>query len=368
MVGQPADTRYIDTVVIGGGQTGLTIGHELRQRGCDFVILDANERIGDAWRNRWDSLLLFTPARYNGLPGLAFPGKPDEFIGKDDLAAYLELYAEAHDLPVMSGTRVTRVSHDGAEYLVEADGLQLRSANVIVAMANYQAPKVPDFAPDIDPRIFQMHSNSYRRPSQLNDGPALVVGLGNSGADIGLELASTRTTYVSGRPNAVIPFRIEPWLGRNVGVRLVRWLAVRLLSTATPIGRKARPKIMSQSGAPLVRVKPRDLVAAGARRVERVTGVFDGKPQLADGTVLDVANIIWCTGFKPGFDWIDLPVFDDEGRPTHERGIVAGQPGFYFCGLFFQHSLWSETLSGMPIDAVHVVDHLVIERPALATT
>lgn len=366
MAGQAPKTRFIDTVVIGGGQTGLTVGHELQQRGRDFIIVDANARIGDSWRNRWDSLRLFTPVRYNGLPGLPFPGEADEFVGKDDVAAYLEAYADAHRLPVISSTPVTSVTHDGTTYLVEADGIELRSANVIVAMANYQVPRVPDFAPDLDPQIFQIHSSSYRRPSQLEDGPVLVVGLGNSGADIGLELASTRTTYVSGRPNAVIPFRIEPWFGRNVGVRLVRWGAVRLLSTATPIGRKARPKIISQSGAPLVRVKPRDLTAVGARRVERVTGVIDGKPQLADGTVLDVANVVWSTGFKPGFDWIDLPVFDEEGRPVHDRGVVADQPGFYFCGLFFLHSLWSETLSGMPIDASHVVDHLVTERPALA--
>ena len=358
--------EYFDTIVIGGGQTGLTVGYELAQRGVDFVILDANERVGDAWRKRWDSLLLFTPARYNGLPGMPFPAKSDAFVTKDEVADYLETYAEANDLPVRSHTKVTRVGHDGDAYVVEAGGRELHSRNVVVAMADYQVPHVPDFAPDLDPGIVQMHSSRYLRPSQLAEGPVLVVGLGNSGADIGLELTRTRETYISGTPGAVIPFRIEPWLGRNVGVRLVRFGAVKVLNTATFIGRKARPKIMRHTGSPIVRVKPGDLVAAGAHRVPRVTGVEDGRPVLADGTVLDVANVVWCTGFRPGFDWIDLPVFDDQGRPIHERGVVASQPGLYFCGLFFLHALWSETLSGMPIDARYIADHLAARNRTLS--
>ena len=361
---QEPETTYVDTIVIGGGQTGLTVGYELAKRRIDFVILDANERVGDAWRKRWDSLLLFTPARYNGLPGMKFPAKGDQYVTKDEIATYLETYAEENDLPVRSNCRVTRLSFDGETYVVETDGVGvLRSANVVVAMSDYQVPYVPDFAPDLDPDITQMHSSQYQRPSQLADGPVLVVGFGNSGADIGLELTRTRPTYLSGDPSVVIPFRIEPWLGRNIGVRLVRFGAVRVLNTSTPIGRRVRPKLLAHGGgAPIVRVKPADLEDAGARRVERVTSVKDGLPVLADGTVLDVANVIWCTGFRPGFGWIDLPVFDDQGLPVHQRGIVADHPGLYFCGLFFLHALWSETVSGMPIDAAHVVDHLASKQ------
>jgi len=357
-------TEYFDTIVIGGGQTGLTVGYELKRRGIDFVILDAAERIGDVWRKRWDSLVLFIPARYAGLPGMPYPADPEAYIGKDDLAAYLERYAEVNDLPVRSRTRVTRLGHDGESYVVEAGERTLRSTNVVVAMANYQVPKVPPFAPDLDPDIVQMHSSQYHRPSDLADGPALVVGMGNSGADIGLELARDRTTYVSGEPAGVIPFRIEPWFGRKIGVRLVRFGAIKVLNTSTPIGRRARARMLAHhTAAPLVRVNPKDIVAAGGTRVARVTGVREGRPELADGSVLDVANVVWCTGFKPGFDWIDLPVFDENGNPIHERGIVESHPGLYFCGLFFLHALWSETLSGMPIDAAYVVDHLA-ERSA----
>jgi putative flavoprotein involved in K+ transport len=361
-------TEYFDTIVIGGGQTGLTVGYELAQRGVDFVILDANGRVGDAWRKRWDSLLLFTPARYNGLPGMKFPAKAGQYISKDEIATYLETYAEVNDLPVHSSTRVTRLSFDGETYVVEAAGREFRSANVVIAMADYQVPHVPDFAPDLDPNIVQMHSAQYKRPSQLTDGPVLVVGFGNSGADIGLELTKTHTTYISGNPGVVIPFHIEPWLGRNVGVRLVRFAAVKILNTSTPIGRRVRPKLMAHPKAPIVRVKPADLENAGTRRVDRVAGVKDGFPELADGTVLEVANVIWCTGYRPGFSWIDLPALDDQDHPVHERGIVPGQPGLYFCGLFFLHALWSETLSGMQIDAKYVVDHLATKRQDVMTS
>ena len=358
-------TESFDTIVIGGGQTGLTVGYELTQRGVDFVILDTNDRVGDAWRKRWDSLLLFTPARYNGLPGMPFPARGDTFTTKDEIAAYLETYAEVNDLPIRSKTTVTRVSYDGQRYVVEAGGREFHSANVVVAMANYQVPHVPEFAPDLDPDIVQMHSAQYQRPSQLAEGPVLVVGLGNSGADIGLELAHDRETYIAGTPGPVIPFRIEPWLGRNIGVRLVRFMAVKVLNTGTIIGRRARPKVMQHTGAPIVRVKPKDLVEAGAHRVGRVTGVRDGRPALDDGTVLDVPNVVWCTGFRHGFDWIDLPVFDETGLPIHERGVVGAQPGLYFCGLFFLHALWSETLTGMPGDAKYIADHLVSTKTAV---
>ncbi len=356
-------TEHHDTVVIGGGQTGLTIGDELAKRGKEFVILDAGERVGDAWRKRWDSLRLFTPARYVGLPGMKFPAKGDHFAGKDQLADYLEAYALEMRLPVRTGTRVERLGGDGEGFVIEAGGSVIRAENVVVAMAETQVPKVPAFAPDLDPDIGQLHSKSYRNPLQLQEGPVLVVGLGNSGADIGLEVAQTHETFISGEPSAVIPFRIEPWFARNVAFRVVKFFGIHLLNYGTPIGRWALPKLREES-APLVRVKPKDLAEAGVKRVPRVTGVSDGKPLLEDGRVLDVTNVIWCTGFRGGFTWIDLPIFDDEDRPRQVRGVVVDQPGLYFCGLDFLYAFASETLPGMPRDARYVVEQLVARERA----
>lgn len=357
--------RY-QTIVVGGGQAGLVVGRELQKRGADFVILDASERVGDAWRQRWDSLRLFTQAFMNGLPDMEFPGAKNEFVGKDEVADFLERYASEMDLPVRSGVRVQRVSRDGDEFVVDTTLGTVRSNNVVVAMADYQKPRVPDFADHLGPSVRQMHSTDYRNPSQLTDGPVLVVGLGNSGADIAYEVSQSHPTTVAGVAKAgAIPFALEGWFGRHIGTRLVRFGMVKVLNTSTPMGRRARPKLLA-SGPPLVRIRPQELEKAGVRMVGRIEGVADGKPVTDTGEILDVKNVIWCTGYRPGFDWIDLPVFEEDGTPIHTRGIVESQPGLYFLGLFYLHAVWSETITGVQPDAKHVVDHLMSRDQATA--
>ena len=355
-------TETHDTVVIGGGQAGLTTGYHFQRRGVAFTILDGGERVGDAWRHRWDSLRAHTPARYDGLPGMAFPAAPHAFPTKDEVADYLEAYAERFDRPVELGTWVQRVARNGDGYLVETDDRRLHAANVVVAMASYQVPTVPDFADDLGDDVVQLHSSDYRHPGQLAEGPVLVVGAGNSGAEIGLELAADRETWLSGPSVGHVPFDTASWFGRHVGVPLVlRGLFHRVLSTSTPVGRRLRPRLLHR-GAPVVRVKPSHLAAAGVERVPRTTGVEDGRPVVGDDRVLDVANVVWCTGFRPDFSWIDVPVFDGRPHPkepVHERGVVPDAPGLYFVGLFFLHALSSSLLCGVDRDARYVVDHLV---------
>ncbi|MGI8773455.1 MAG: flavin-containing monooxygenase [Actinomycetota bacterium] len=347
------DLESIETVIIGGGQAGLSTGYHLAKQGRSFVILDSHERVGDAWRKRWDSLLLFTPARFNGLPGMPFPAARDKFVNKDEMADYLEAYAQRMELPVRGGMTVDRVSQQGDRFLVSAGGRRLVADNVIVAMSNCQVPWVPSFATDLDPGITQLHSKEYKSPSQLHGGPVLIVGAGNSGADIAMEVVKSHPTWMAGKESAHIPFRIEPWFARNVLISIVRFVGHHVLSVRTPIGRKARPKFLSMAN-PLVRVKPKDLVGAGVQRVPRVTGVRDGLPVLEDGQVLDVENVIWCTGFRPGFSWIDLPILGDRQEPAHERGVVAGHPGLYFVGLDFLYSATSETVTGVQRDAKRI--------------
>lgn len=347
----------VDTLVVGGGQTGLIVGHALRERGVDHTIVDANPRVGDAWRNRWDSLRLFTQAFMNGLPGMDFPGPKNEFVTKDQIADYLERYADEMNLDIRSGVRVERLTRDGETFVAETTAGEVRARSAIVAMADYQRPRVPPFASTLDPGVLQMHSSEYENPSRLQEGPVLVVGLGNSGADIALDVAEAgRETIVAGKEKGAIPFRLEGWFGRNLGTRLVRFAMVKILNTSTPMGRRVR---RNDPHPPLVRVRPKELKRAGVRRVGRIVGTEDGLPVTDDGTVLDVANVIWCTGFRPGFDWIDLPIFDEKGRPVHERGVVDSEPGLYFVGLFFLHAFWSETVTGVQPDVKYVVDHLM---------
>lgn len=354
--------EFIETIVIGGGQAGLTTGYHLARRGRPFVILDANERVGDAWRKRWDSLLLFTPARFNGLPGMRFPAARDRFITKDEMADYLESYAERMELPVRGGMTVDRLSKQGDRYIVSAGGQRFIADNVIVAMSNCQVPWIPAYSKELDARIVQLHSHEYRNPSQLQPGRVLVVGAGNSGADIAIEVIKSHPTYMAGKESAAIPFRIEPWFARNVLVSVVRFVGHHILSVRTPLGRKVRPKML-QMAAPLVRVKPKDLVAAGVERVSRITGVEGGLPVTEEGNVLEVDNVIWCTGFRPGFSWIDLPILGNRQEPAHESGVVPTYPGLFFVGLFFLHSATSETITGMQRDAKRIAGLVVSRAP-----
>ena len=363
-----SEPERIQTVIIGAGQAGLSVGYHLARRGAPFVILEANQRIGDTWRRRWDSLRLFTPARFDGLAGMPFPAPAHSFPTKDEMADYLEAYAARFRLPVRTGVRVDRVTQQGGRFLVTAGDAAFEAEHVVVAMATYQKPRVPPFARELDPGIVQLHSSEYRNPAQLRRGGVLVVGAGNSGAEIALELARRgHPTWLSGRDVGHIPFRINGLPYRLVLGRLVfRGLFHRVLTVDTPIGRKLAPKLVSR-GAPLIRVKPKELAAAGVERVVRTASVRDGRPALEDGRVLDVANVVWCTGFHPGFSWIDLPVFDERGRPEHHRGVVARAPGLGFVGLHFLYAMSSGMIHGVGRDAEYLADAIVRQlRPAAA--
>ncbi|HEU5347405.1 MAG TPA: NAD(P)-binding domain-containing protein [Ktedonobacterales bacterium] len=356
-----------DTIVIGGGQAGLATGYFLKRHQRDFIILDANERIGDAWRNRWDSLRMFTYARFDGLAGMPFPAPAYAFPTKDEMADYLEAYAARFELPVRTSVVVDRLTRQGERFEVTAGDMRFEAKHVVVAMSNHQKPRLPSFASALDSSIVQLHSSEYRNPSQLRAGGILVVGAGNSGAEIALELARSHAVWLSGRDTGHIPIRIERRATQILVMPLFRAVFHHVLTVDTPIGRKLRPKFTS-GGDPLIRIKPRDLVKAGIERVPRAAGVRDGLPVLDDGRVLAVTNVIWCTGYHPGFSWIELPILAGD-VPIHERGIVTSEPGLYFVGLEFLYAKSSVMVHGVSRDAERVVNAIAMEAggvPALA--
>jgi putative flavoprotein involved in K+ transport len=346
----------VETVIIGGGQAGLAVGYHLARRDRRFVILDANKRTGDAWRQRWDSLQLFTPARYDGLPGWPFPASTWSYPTKDQVADYLEAYAARFQLPVRTGVRVGGLCRQGDRYVVTTGGRRLEADNVVVASGAYHCPRIPGFASELDPAILQLDPDRYRNPSQLRDGGVLVVGAGNSGAEIAFETSRAHPTWLSGPDTGHLPVRTG-----SVWDRLLTpafwFVASRVLTMDTPIGRKVRPKALTAT-SPLERVRPKELAAAGIERVPRAVGVQDGFPALEDGRVLEVSNVIWCTGFRPDFGWIDVPVFDQAGAPVHERGIVESAPGLYFVGLFFLSGFTSSLIGGVGRDAERIANHI----------
>ena len=345
------ESERIETLVIGGGQAGLSVGYHLAKRGRPFLILDANQRIGDSWRQRWDSLRLFTPARWDSLDGMPFPAPSQSFPTKDAMADYLESYAAHFRLPVRNGMRVERLSRDGGKYIAETRTRTFIADHVVVAMSSFQTPRVPAFGAELRPDIVQLHSRDYKNPSQLRDGGVLIVGAGNSGAEIAMDLASRHRIWMAGRDTGEIPFRINSPVARLILLRLVfRVLFHRVLTVGTALGRKARVVELSRGGK-LIRTRSKDLAAVGVARVPKVVGVQQGLPLLEDGQTIEAANIVWCSGFSPGFSWIDLPVFDETGRPHQDRGVVPAEPGLYFVGLLFLYAFSSTMIHGVGRDA-----------------
>jgi putative flavoprotein involved in K+ transport len=363
-----ARPREVDTVIVGAGQAGLSTAYWLRQLGCEVLVLDAHPRVGDQWRGRYASLRLNTPARYDAQPGLPFPAPPLSYPLASELADYLEGYAAQMELEVRSGTQVRSIDRqpDGT-YLVTCRDSAFLARQVVVATGGEHHPKTPEFASELDPGIRQLHSHDYRAPDQLLPGPVLVVGAGQSGADLALESARAgHPTWLSGTVNGEIPVRPES--GRARVVFPILWfVANHVLTLRTPIGRRVQPAIR-KGGTPLVRVKRADLLAAGVTHLpERTTGVRDGMPVLADGQVLEVANVLWCTGFRQDFDLIHPSVTGPDGWPLDDGGIVATSPGLYFVGLLFQRGFYSMLIGGVARDGRHIARHIAARNRAGAS-
>lgn len=350
------NTENYKVIVIGAGQAGLSVGYFLSKMKIPFLILEKNKRVGDTWRNRWDSLRLFTPAKYDSLAGMPFPSDPYYFPSKDEFADYLENYAEHFNLPVRTGIKIDGLSREGEAYCLRSGENHFKAEHVVIAMSNYQNPRIPKFAEELNKDIIQLHSFDYRNTSQLKEGPVLVVGAGNSGAEIALQAAkSNHKVWLAGRDVGNVPFNIEGTAAKVILVKLVlRFLFHRVLTINTPIGRKVRPKFTSQGG-PLIRIKPKEIIEAGITRVPKINGVKNGLPQLENGEALDVKNVIWCTGFYPSFSWIDIPIFQNKA-PMQNHGVVEKEPGLYFVGLHFLYSLSSAMIHGVERDAKYVSD------------
>lgn len=332
----------------------MATGYYLKKMLTDFIILDESKQIGDSWRNRWDTLHLFTPSQHDALPGMRFPLQRNRFPGKDQVAGYLSEYANKFDLPVQLSVKVKKIQLEDGHYLLETSVGIFHAEKVIIASGTHPVPKIPEFASEISHGILQLHSSQYKNPESLPEGDVLVVGAGTSGVEIALEVSKKRKTYISGNPTFHIPDIVFKYAGG------LYWRFVKnILTIKTPVGRKVKKKVLN-GGSPLIGISVEDLERSGVIRLPRMKGVTGGLPVMEDGSVADVRTVIWCTGFRPDYSWIDIDIRDETGWPVTDLGISVKQNGLYFVGMPFQYGLSSGLIGGVGRDAAHVVKKLVV--------
>jgi putative flavoprotein involved in K+ transport len=341
--------HHHEVVIVGGGQAGLAAGYFLAQQGTDFVILETAQEPAAAWRARWDSLTLFTPVGYSGLPGLPFPGDPGSYPGRDEVVAYLSKYARHFELPVELSSRVRALHQIDGRYLLELEDRSYRADQVVVATGPFQVPFVPPIAAGLAGEVVQLHSTAYRSRADIADGPALVVGGGNTGFQIAKELSGSLETHLSiGSRQKPLPQRL---LGRDLFWYLDKTGLIRK-SRDTRIGRRL------EGGELLVGSSPREVRERyGVQLHPRAVEAAGRTVRFADGRSLEVASVIWATGFRHDHAWIEAPVFDDDGVVVHRRGVTAA-PGLYFLGLTWQHTRGSALIGFVADDAAYIAQEI----------
>ncbi len=346
--GPGAAMQRREVVVIGGGQAGLAIGYLLAQQDRRFTILEAAGEPAAAWRTRWDSLKLFTPVRYDSLPGLTFPGDPDSYPGRDDVVAYLADYARRFELPVEFDSRVRTVRPGDGGFLVELADRTYEADQVVVATGPFQVPFTPVISADLSTEVAQLHSSDYRSPSDLPPGAALVVGGGNTGYQIAAELAQSRDVHLA------VGARQTPLPQRILGQDLFRYLEATGLMNKTVTSRIGR---RMKDRETLIGSSPRGARRQGIKMLPRATGAQGSTVTFADGSEIAVDAVVWATGFRLDHSFVELPVFDARGQVKHQRGVTE-LPGLYFLGLPWQHTRGSALLGWVKDDAEFIAQRI----------
>jgi len=339
-------------VIIGGGQAGLAAAWHLTRRGMRPVVLEASSRLGESWRSRWDSLRLFSPAQYDALPGMPFPAGTDTYPAKDPVGDYLERYAAESGLVVRLNSRVTGLSRLGEAFEVRTANDVLRTSRVVVATGPFQRPFVPAVGQKLDASVTQLHSADYRNPQALPDGPALVVGGGNSGLQIALELVAGREVHISVGEN-------PPTLPQRIARRDLFWWLTRTGLLSVPATSRLGRRMQSR-GEFVIGTRRRALKRAGVQFRPRLVDADGHTVRFADDTTLDVPVIVWATGYRSDYSWIQIPSVVKDSRVVHRRG-VTDVPGLYFIGLSWQHTRGSALLGFVGADAAYLADHITSE-------
>lgn len=343
-----------DVLIIGAGQAGLSMGYYLKKSSLSFIIIDNHKRVGDVWRNRYDSLVLFTPRSYSSLHGLRMEGDPDGFPTKNEVADYLEIYAETFQLPIRLDTKVQQVYKSDKYLNIVTQNSTLQAKKVVIATGPFHHPRIPAFSKELQGDIIQLHSSQYKNPIQLKEGNVLVVGGGNSGAQIAVEISKSHPTYLS----AGGPLRFFPLTFANKSI--FWWLDQLGILKANSTSKLA--KWLRRKGDPIFGLELKEKIKLGKVSMKgRTIGITQNEILFADDSTLKIDNIIWATGFETNFSMLDFPqIFDEKGKIIHERGI-SNIDGLYFLGLPWQHRRGSALLLGVGDDAKFLFEKIIMD-------
>ncbi|MGG1397615.1 NAD(P)/FAD-dependent oxidoreductase [Bacillus salipaludis] len=340
-----------DVVIIGAGQAGLSMGYFLKQSGISFLILDNQSRAGDVWRNRYDSLVLFTPRLYSSLPGLPLGGDPSGFPTKDEIADYLEQYAQTFDLPIRFNIDIQKIRKENNIFAISTNKLTIKTKRIVIATGPFHTPRIPPFAKVFSNELTQLHSSEYKDQSQLQEGPVLVVGGGNSGAQIAVELSENNETYLS--VSQKIRFMPLKFAGKSIFWWFDK-LGILRADRHSFIGKKIQSQGDPVFGYELKeKIKNRSVIVKS-----RTKSIHKNEIQFEDHTSIMVNNIIWATGFTPNYRWIEIPnLLNPNGEVNHKRGVTEID-GLFFLGLPWQHRRGSALLLGVGEDAEYLYKYI----------
>ncbi|GAB2469303.1 ArsO family NAD(P)H-dependent flavin-containing monooxygenase [Promicromonospora xylanilytica] len=344
-----------DAIVIGGGQAGLAAAHALLAQGLRPTLLEAGDEPVGSWPRYYDSLHLFSPARYSTLPGLAFPGDPDRYPRRDEVVDYLRTYAKSLDADIRTDHRVTAVTHDGDQLTAQVQDEQPLSAPIVIAATGaFSSPHRPAL-PGLDRFTGRvLHSSEYRNPAPFAGQRVLVVGAANSAVQIAVDLAPhARVTLATRAP---VRYTNQTPLGRDAHF----WLTVSGYDVL-PIG----PWLGTQPSMPVLDTGTyRAAVDAGRPDQRRMFTAIDGNTVTwPDGSAEDVDTILLATGFRPGVSYLtSLGALDAKGAPRQRRGLSTTHPGLGYVGLEWQRSFSSASIRGVGRDAAYVVRRLARRR------